>query len=206
MNRVTVSLFTADPRLAADIVEGLKSWDDLRLVSLHYDRPLHTPEADLLLWDLEGSDDDGPVLPDLSGDYPLTVLYLSDDDIEPDLLAGRRHRSGSRGFLRRRGLVDRIGPAVLAASTGLTVYPSDYLPLPETGGGGAGGPALGLTMREKQILRAVAAGDPNKTIAADLGITERTVKFHLAALFRKLDVQSRTEAAVEGARRGLIPL
>ena len=63
-----------------------------------------------------------------------------------------------------------------------------------------------LTARELDVLRLVARGLSNKEIAADLGITTHTVKYHLAAVLEKLDVRSRTEAVSLGVRKGLVPL
>jgi DNA-binding CsgD family transcriptional regulator len=62
-------------------------------------------------------------------------------------------------------------------------------------GDGVATVSLGLTPREHQVLELVAVGEANKLIARDLGMTEHTVKFHLASIFRKLDVTNRTEAA-----------
>ena len=56
------------------------------------------------------------------------------------------------------------------------------------------------------MLRLVARGLGNKEIAADLGITTHTVKYHLAAVLEKLGVRSRTEAVSLGVRTGLVPL
>jgi DNA-binding CsgD family transcriptional regulator len=63
-----------------------------------------------------------------------------------------------------------------------------------------------LTARELEVLRLVARGLSNKEIAADLGITLHTVKYHLAAVLEKLGVRSRTEAVSLGIRTGLVPL
>jgi len=63
-----------------------------------------------------------------------------------------------------------------------------------------------LTARELEVLRLVARGLSNKEIAADLGITTHTVKYHLAAVLEKLGVRSRTEAVSLGVRKGLVPL
>jgi two-component system, NarL family, response regulator YdfI len=67
-------------------------------------------------------------------------------------------------------------------------------------------PGQSLTRREIEVLNAVAEGLGNKHIAARLGISEHTVKAHLAAIFEKLDATSRTEAVTLGARSGIIPL
>lgn len=61
-----------------------------------------------------------------------------------------------------------------------------------------------LTAREIEILRMLAEGLGNKQIAAQLGISEHTVKFHISAILDKLGVASRTEAVTSGIRMGLI--
>jgi DNA-binding NarL/FixJ family response regulator len=63
-----------------------------------------------------------------------------------------------------------------------------------------------LTARELSVLRLVAHGLGNKEIAAELGISGHTVKYHLASVLLKLGVHSRTEAVTIGLRRGLVPL
>ena len=67
-------------------------------------------------------------------------------------------------------------------------------------------PGAALSARELEVLRLVARGLSNKEIAAELGITTHTVKYHLAALLEKLGVRSRTEAVSFGVRNGLVPL
>jgi len=64
----------------------------------------------------------------------------------------------------------------------------------------------GLTPRQRDILGHIAKGRSNKQIAFALGIRERTVKFHVAALFERLGTQSRTEALVVALRTGVIRL
>src|SRR3546814_5739583 len=53
-----------------------------------------------------------------------------------------------------------------------------------------------LTERQIEVLRLLSQGKPNKSIARDLNISEGTVKIHLAAIFRALDVRNRVEAVV----------
>jgi DNA-binding NarL/FixJ family response regulator len=61
-----------------------------------------------------------------------------------------------------------------------------------------------LTRRELEVLRLVAAGAPNNRIAAQLWITEQTVKFHLSKVYRKLGVSNRTEASHRAHVHGLL--
>jgi DNA-binding NarL/FixJ family response regulator len=61
-----------------------------------------------------------------------------------------------------------------------------------------------LTRSEGAVLRAAAQGLPNKQIAAQLNVTQQTVKFHLTKIYRKLGVANRTEAAQYAYRHGLL--
>ena len=63
-----------------------------------------------------------------------------------------------------------------------------------------------LTPREQEVLELVAQGQSNRGIAAALGISDHTVKFHLASIFGKLGASTRTEAVRRGLRRGLIEI
>ena len=63
-----------------------------------------------------------------------------------------------------------------------------------------------LTPREIQVLELLAEGLPNKTIAARLGISDQTVKFHVASISGKLGAANRTDAVRRAVRRGLISL
>jgi DNA-binding CsgD family transcriptional regulator len=63
-----------------------------------------------------------------------------------------------------------------------------------------------LTPRELEVLGLVADGLRNREIAERLGVTEHTVKFHLAAVFGKLGATTRTDAVRRGFRLGLIQL
>nr|MDP9115518.1 response regulator transcription factor [Acidobacteriota bacterium] len=61
-----------------------------------------------------------------------------------------------------------------------------------------------LTPREMEVLRMMADGAANKEIAWKLGISEHTVKFHITSIMGKLRANSRTDAVMQGIRRGLI--
>ncbi len=63
-----------------------------------------------------------------------------------------------------------------------------------------------LSDREIEVLQLIANGSANKQIAADLSISESTVKTHVANIFQKLDVGHRTEAVTQALQRGIIKL
>jgi DNA-binding NarL/FixJ family response regulator len=63
-----------------------------------------------------------------------------------------------------------------------------------------------LTRRELEILRLVAEGHTNSSMASMLWVTEQTIKFHLTNIYRKLDVSNRTEASRWAQLRGLLSL
>jgi DNA-binding NarL/FixJ family response regulator len=71
--------------------------------------------------------------------------------------------------------------------------PGDSMSLPEP-----------LTARERDVLALVAEGLPNKAIAAALGISDQTVKFHVAAIIAKLGATNRTDAVRRAVRQGLV--
>jgi DNA-binding NarL/FixJ family response regulator len=79
---------------------------------------------------------------------------------------------------------------------------------PGQGAGQAGleAPVESLTPREFEVLRLVAEGLHNREIARRLGVTEHTVKFHLAAIFGKLGASTRTEAVRRGLSLGMIDI
>jgi DNA-binding NarL/FixJ family response regulator len=66
--------------------------------------------------------------------------------------------------------------------------------------------AVGLTRREREILQLVSEGNTNGQVAKVLWVTEQTVKFHLANIFRKLDVTNRTQASRWAHAHGLVRL
>jgi DNA-binding NarL/FixJ family response regulator len=66
------------------------------------------------------------------------------------------------------------------------------------------GDALGLTHRQADVLRLLIQGKPNKLICRDLRLSEGTVKVHVSAILKALNVRSRAQAIVELTRRGVV--
>lgn len=138
---------------------------------------------------------------------PPAVVLLA-DDVRQALEAGRL-RPGVAAVLPRHATPSELAAAIGAAAAGLVVLhrhlagdlawpPSPAGPAPSAG---AGQP---LTPREIEVLGLLAEGLGNKPIAARLGISDHTVKAHVAAILDKLPASSRTEAVIIGIRQGLI--
>lgn len=62
---------------------------------------------------------------------------------------------------------------------------------------------LGLTLRQADVLKLLVQGKPNKLICRDLRLSEGTVKVHVSAILRALNVRNRTQVVIELARRGV---
>jgi DNA-binding NarL/FixJ family response regulator len=122
---------------------------------------------------------------------------------------GRVHaalEAGASGYLLKYSDADDVAVAVRAAHRGeLQLDPQVARRLMSSLREGPGDdPTADLTSRELDVLRLVATGRPNKEIAAELTISERTVRTHVSRILRKLRLSSRTQAALWAVREGLV--
>lgn len=136
----------------------------------------------------------------------IIALTVSDDD--EDLLGAVA--AGAAGYLLKEVSIDEVGEAVLSVAAGNSLL-SPAMTAKLLGGYAAlanAGPARtvaagDLTARELQTLRGITRGLSNRAIATELGIAENTVKNHVRGVLEKLQVSSRTEAALYAVREGL---
>jgi DNA-binding NarL/FixJ family response regulator len=114
--------------------------------------------------------------------------------------------AGASGYLLKDSDADDVAAAVRAAHRGeLQLDPGIARRLTSSLRAGRGDdPTSELTSRELDVLRLVAAGKPNKQIAAELAISERTARTHVSRILRKLGLSSRTQAALWAVREGLV--
>jgi NarL family two-component system response regulator YdfI len=179
---------------------------DLRQLSEN----LEELQPDVLVAEIAGQD---RTLPEeilkLSEEAPVAIVLLVDDaNSERDLDA---LRNGVRAVLPRNMSPVGIVAAVEAVGAGLAVLlPEgvDTLLRESTASHRAVSPPLveALTPREIEVLGMMVEGWGNKEISTRLGISEHTVKFHVASIMGKLNASSRTEAVTSGIRHGLIML
>jgi len=135
--------------------------------------------------------------------YTAPVVALADTPDAPVLVAAMR--ANVRGILSPDATAEEILAAINAAAAGLvTLHPALLEVLAQ-----ASRPASQvlddpLTPRELEVLAMMSEGLSNKIIAYRLGISEHTVKFHVTSIMAKLQAGSRTDAVMQGIRRGLI--
>lgn len=133
-------------------------------------------------------------------DVPVVVVSGSDEvsDVQQVLSAG------ASGFIHKS-----TPPPVMLSALRLVLAGGVYVPLqamhresaPLSTNNRAW--ASGLTARQMEVLRLLAVGKPNKVIARELDLSEGTVKIHLSAIFRVLDVNNRTEAVLAAQQLSL---
>lgn len=117
--------------------------------------------------------------------------------------------AGVAGYLMKDMSADALAQSLRLVMMGEKVFPTHLAELLVTGQVQPQ-PATeitalrkGLSQRETQILRCLIDGDSNKIIAANLGITEATVKVHLKSLLRKINAVNRTQAAIWAMNNGI---
>ena len=130
---------------------------------------------------------------------PPYVLVLTNYDTDADILGAVE--AGASGYLLKDAPPHELTAAVRAAAAGESalapVIASRLLDRLRA-------PRVSLSSREIEVLELVAAGRSNNEVAEQLFVSETTVKSHLAHIFSKLDVSSRTAAVSEARRKGIL--
>lgn len=169
----------------------------------------HTP--DVVLMDLRMPGMDGlTAIEKLRSSLPGVAVVILTTFNEDDLML-RGLKAGARGYLLKDTDRNTLFNTIRAAARGETLvkpdimarvlsHASSQIPGKENSGG-----AAELTERENEVLQAVARGERSKEVAVHLGISERTVKAHLASIYSKLGVDSRAAAIAVAAQKGLLP-
>ena len=159
-------------------------------------------QPDVIAWDLGWQGENGLArLAESSLGAPVVALVSEEADAWAALEAS------AAGALRRNADGPRIAAGLVAAAANMIVVDAEYArtvrarratPLPPDAPRSEEEPPLleELTSRELEVLRLLAEGLPNKTIAQRLDVSEHTVKFHVNSLLGKLGAASRTEAVV----------
>lgn len=129
--------------------------------------------------------------------FPLIARVLISGDEDP-VLATAALKAGASGFLGKSQPVAELAAALQRIASGRVVFD---IPCPSAAPAASG---IVPTARQHEVLQLVALGHPNKRIAQELGIAERTVKLHITALLDTLQAHNRTHLLVVANARGLL--
>ncbi len=166
-------------------------------------------QPDIVIMDLEMPGMDGvealKQMRDRDPDVHVIVFtaYDTDDRIVAALQAG------AQGYLLKGAPRDQIFEAIRVVNAGdslLQPVVASKLLTRMRRGANDPGTTGSVTPRELEVIRLLARGFQNKEIAAELGIAQRTAKFHVGSILAKLGAGNRTEAVTIAAKRGMIAL
>lgn len=159
------------------------------------------PNVDLVLIDLRLPGMDGlTALRVFAERHPQVPRIAISGEEDPDLVK-RSFDAGASGFIPKSMSINAVAAAIrLVLAGGVFVPPASPMAPPRA-------PNVGpqLTLRQLEALSLLAEGYTNKEIASALGITERTAKAHVAAIFEALGAENRTQAVVAAQRSGILP-
>lgn len=157
---------------------------------------------DVILAEAEDVESVEEVLENAESSVPVILLVR-----DPAGMWASADRSRIRAVLPDSASAPQIAAAIEAVALGLSVFGPEIveqLPSVRSSNGLRERLPETLTPREIEVLRAMADGLANKEIAARLGVSENTVKFHVASVMGKLGASSRTEAVMIGVRLGIV--
>ena len=192
---IRVLIFAPSPALRAGLRALLSADDEIKIIAEanRWDDSLEEiNEADVIITPAS-------TVSFTDEELSAAILFLSD---EPLNIREVRRSPSAWGILPLDASADELCAAVHALSQGLVVGERSLL-FAEDQNALTDSP---LTERETEVLNLLAEGLANKQIAAALGISEHTVKFHVSSIFAKLNVTNRTEAVRAGLRGGWIAL
>ena len=155
------------------------------------------PELDVVLVDYRlGADDGIAGLRRFGARFPLVARVLISGNEDP-ALAARARAAGAGGFLGKSLAIDAVVTALQRLAGGETVFlQAQTAPRMPAG--------AWPTARQMEVLALIAQGRPNKLIADQLGIAERTVKLHVTALLDAVGANNRTHLLVVARERGML--
>lgn len=146
-------------------------------------------------------------LDDLAGNFfricpEMRIVLVDDDDDDDDVCAQKLIQAKVSGYIRYSSAPEAWRACLESVAYGGVCY--DRSVALEREAGTASGAAGALTEREKALLALLAAGRANREIAEKLNVSPHTVRNNLSALYEKLNVSSRQEAAAWALRQGVV--
>ena len=171
-----------------------------------------TPDLDLVLLDLRMPDVSGfAALADIEESHPEVPIVVMTGEEDPRLVR-EAFDQGALGFIPKSSPPPVILAALRLVLSGGTYVPPQIMTTPNMPahasavphvGLAAAADRLGITPRQSDVLALLLAGKSNKIISRELNLAEGTVKNHVAAVLKALNVDTRVQAVIAAARLGL---
>lgn len=169
----------------------------------------HDAGASLLLIDNGTEDCDADNLAQLHDCFPYAQLVLLSDSFDLQVML-KAFQLGIRAYIVKEIPCDRLVATLKLVAMGERVLPPQLADELQSRPGLINAPVVEasahtarLSEREREILRWLIMGCPNKVISRRMDISEATVKVHVKAVLRKLNVKNRTQAAIWAANNGM---
>src|SRR5512147_899447 len=161
------------------------------------------PRIELVLLDLALPGTRGlDFLADMKLDYPGVCIVVLSATHDPATVSAAL-AAGAQGFIPKTANVGALQDALRRVMEGGVYVTKDLADGLERDGVRMTPGELGLTSRQADVLKLLVQGKPNKLICRDLRLSEGTVKVHVSAILKALNVHTRTQAVAELARRGI---
>jgi NarL family two-component system response regulator LiaR len=139
-----------------------------------------------------------------NADPDARIVVITASQTDSDLFSAVR--AGVRGYLSKSTDASEVLAAIRAAYNGAAVLGQETAAQLMDEFAKQSYEETGLSPRQREILTGLVQGKTNREIAADLSLSEKTVKNYMRAVFSALGCRDRTEAAIVGIRKGLVPV
>ena len=160
----------------------------------------HEPDVVTMDYQMPGADGVACTQKIMDYDPNAKVVLLTIKELEEDIW--NAVQAGCKGYLTKRaGEIEDVLQAIKEVASGNTYFPAKIASKIESRSS-----HQNLTPRELEVLQGLANGFSNKEIMEQLDLSEGTVKLHLSNLRRKLDASDRTQALINGVKRGLVKI
>lgn len=190
-----------------EVIEAAGYGEALERIAAH-------PDLDLVLLDLRMPDVTGfAALADIEDRHPDMPVVVMTGEEDPALVR-EAFEHGALGFIPKSSPPAVVLAALRLVLSGGTYVPPQIMAAPPRAASPAPQPALaageadaadrlGITPRQSDVLTLLLAGKSNKLISRELNLAEGTVKNHVAAVLKALNVDTRVQAVIAAARLGL---
>jgi DNA-binding NarL/FixJ family response regulator len=196
---IRVALVDDHPIVVGGLEAALGSIDDIEVVDRGGSiadgrRILGRNDIDVVLLDVRLPDGNGLELVAVAGDRDGPgVLILSSFESSQYVAAALRY--GAMGFLLKTAPLDELVAAIRRVAAGQTLFTAEQLRQGRVG-------LVELTTREREVVRLLLDGHSNDEIGRQVGAARSTIEKHLAHLYERFGVASRTELAIRAEREG----